>query len=123
MSTFSVDYSVLVNDGSTPSWIPPQDGHGLSFETAPYDYLGLPWHRSFRADAKPLVPGEPVALDCDLLPTSTIVKKGSRLRLVVSGADSRQRMDPPIGDPPVITVYAGGEHASYVSIPIIPEYP
>lgn len=180
-SHFSVDYSVLTNDGSTPSWIPSQDGHGLSYETAafaqdvemtghpvvrlwiastasdadlfayveeigpdgkavvrshgrlrashralgtaPYDTLGLPWHRSFRADAQPLQPGQPAELDFDLLPTSTILRKGMKLRLVIAGADSRQRMGPPAGKPPVISILAGGIHASSLTIPVIPARP
>jgi predicted acyl esterase len=175
---FTVDYSVLKNDGSTPSWIPSQDGHGASFGTAPFDKdaeitghpvvhlwisstasdgvifayldevrpdgtaivrshgrlrashralgtapfanLGLPFHRSFAEDVSPLTLGKPVELVFDMLPTSTIVQKGSRLRLVVTGADPRQRLSPPQSLPPRVTVHYGGAFASYIDLPVIP---
>lgn len=175
---FTVDYSVLKNDGSTAGWLTSRDGSGLSFDTAPFagdveltghpvvrlwvsstatdgdlfayleevaangdavvrshgrlrashrlpgtapfDTMGLPWHRSFRADARPLSPGEPVKLEFDLLPTSTILRKGMKLRLVIAGADPRQRIDPPKGTPPIVTIFSGGVLASSIDLPVIP---
>ncbi|WP_439533539.1 CocE/NonD family hydrolase, partial [Polymorphobacter sp.] len=176
-SRFKVDYSVLKNDGSTLGWLPVQDAHGLSYETAPFvddveitghpvvklrvastatdgdffayleevgidgkavvrshgrlrashrklgtapfDTLGLPWHRSFREDYTPLEPGQPVSLEFDMLPTSTIVKKGMKLRLVIAGADPRQRMDPPSGPAPIVTIMSGGVQASTLLLPVV----
>jgi len=86
--------------------------------TAPYDYLGLPWHRSFREDYLPMTPGEPAEHVFDLLPTSTIVKRGSRLRLVVTGADPRQRQHLNISPPPTVTVHSGADKASYIDLPV-----
>ena len=87
--------------------------------TAPYDYLGLPWHRSFREDYQPLVPGEPQEHVFDLLPTSTIVRRGSRLRLVVTGADPRQRTHLGFDPPPRLTLHTGETMASYVELPVV----
>lgn len=87
--------------------------------TAPYDYLGLPWHRSFREDYLPLIPGEPQEHRFDLLPTSTIVAPGSRLRLVVTGADPRQRTHLGFDPPPRLTLHTGGGMASYVQLPVV----
>ncbi len=86
---------------------------------APYDTLGLPWHPARAADHRPLVPGRPVELDIALLPLSHIVPSGHRLRLVITGADPRQRnlaeirQDPP----PVMTLQLGGD-AARVSLPV-----
>ncbi len=59
-----------------------------SEQRAPYsNFMGLPYHRGERGDAQPLAPDEPARLRLDLLPTSTIIKAGHRLRLTVAGAD------------------------------------
>lgn len=88
--------------------------------TPPFDVLGLPWHRSFRQDHQPLQPGVPAELRFDLLPTSTLVRKGMRLRLVVTGADPRQRVFMRQSPPPQITLLTGGAHASYIDLPVVP---
>lgn len=91
--------------------------------TAPYDYLGLPYHRSFRADYQPMEPGVPAELKFDLLPTSTIVRKGWKLRLVVTGADPRQRSFMKQSPAPTVTLHTGGDKQSYVDIPVVPMEP
>jgi putative CocE/NonD family hydrolase len=58
---------------------------------APYDTLGLPWHTGFAADFAPLEPGREVTLSFALTPSSRVIPAGRRLRLVVTGADPRQR--------------------------------
>jgi putative CocE/NonD family hydrolase len=92
-----------------------------SEQPPPYsNYMGLPWHRGNRADAQPLVPGEPVRLRLDLLPTSYIVKAGHRLRLALAGADPRQRSRNVTFEPaPTITVYRSDRHASRLSLPLL----
>ena len=87
--------------------------------TAPYDYLGLPWHRSFREDHAPLVSGEPAEHRFDLLPTSTVIGVGYRLRLVVTGADPRQRTHLELEPAPTVTLHTGGELASYIELPVV----
>ncbi|HEY0682314.1 MAG TPA: CocE/NonD family hydrolase [Steroidobacter sp.] len=90
----------------------------------PYrDFMGLPYHRGERGDAQPLVPGTPARMRLDLLPTSTIVKAGHRLRLTVAGSDPRQRsrnvkFDPP----PTISIHSDREHASQLMLPIVGEF-
>lgn len=90
-------------------------------QPAPYrNFMGLPYHRGERRDAEWLTPGKPARLRLDLLPTSTIVKAGHRLRLSVAGADPRQRsrnvqFDPP----PTITIHHDREHASQLTLPIV----
>jgi putative CocE/NonD family hydrolase len=90
-------------------------------QRAPFrNFMGLPYHSGERAAARPLVPGEPVRMRLDLLPTSTIVKAGHRLRVTIAGADPRQRsrnvqFDPP----PQIRVLRDAAHASQLSVPIV----
>jgi hypothetical protein len=63
------------------------------------------------ADFAPLSPGRAVEVDFPLTAVSRVIPAGSRLRLVVTGADPRQRnlaqlkLDPP----PSITVETGGK--------------
>jgi uncharacterized protein len=87
----------------------------------PYaNFMGLPYHRGERADAQPLVPNEPARLRLDLLPTSTIVKAGHRLRLTVAGADPRQRSRNVTFDPaPTLAIHFERGHVSELTLPII----
>jgi len=88
--------------------------------TAPYDTLGLPWMTGLAADFAPLVKGKSVDVEFPLTAVSRVVPAGARLRLVVTGADPRQRnlaqlkLDPP----PSITVETGGKAGSWVDIPL-----
>ena len=90
-------------------------------QRSPYrDFMGLPYHRGERGDARLLVPSEPARLRLDLLPTSTIVKAGHRLRLTVAGADPRQRSRNLKFDPaPTISIHHDAEHASQLLLPVV----
>lgn len=92
-------------------------------QRAPYrNFMGLPYHRGERRDAELLTPGQPARLRLDLLPTSTIVKAGHRLRLTVAGADPRQRSRNVKFDPaPTINIHHDDKHASQLAIPIVGE--
>ena len=57
----------------------------------PYDNLGLPYHSGLKADVSPLPVDQPVTLRFALSPRSYVVGKGHRLRVVLAGADPRQR--------------------------------
>jgi hypothetical protein len=88
---------------------------------APYDRLGLPYHRSFAADSRALAPDELTELVFDLHPTSILFHAGNRIRLTITGAD-KDTFDTPIqSPPPTIFVSRGGAAASYVELPIIPQ--
>jgi len=88
--------------------------------TAPYDDLGLPYHRSFAADIRPLTPSKITELVFDLQPTSILFHAGNRIRLTITGAD-KDTFDTPIqSPPPIIAIIRGGRNASYVDLPIIP---
>ncbi len=87
----------------------------------PWDNLGLPWHAGFSADAAPLAERETAELSIGMLPLSHRVTAGSRLRLVVTGADPRQRNLAEITqDPaPQITVLHGWGQGSRVELPLL----
>jgi predicted acyl esterase len=93
--------------------------------TAPYDTLGLPWHTGLAADHAPLLPWRPVRLDFALNPVSQVISTGHRLRLVITGADPRQRnlaqirLDPP----PLIALALGGPDGSHLELPLQPDLP
>ena len=84
------------------------------------DPLGIPYHRSYAADARPLEPGRPNLLTFNLEALSRIVGAGSRLRISLSFAGNG--FTPPEGFPaemPTVTVYTGGGAASLLRLPVI----
>ena len=82
-----------------------------------YDFLGMPYHRGNRDDRKPLTPGEPVQLDFDLFPTSTLIAAGHRIRVSVSGADKVNARTSE--DTPRLVIYRGGAKSSRIDLPIV----
>lgn len=89
---------------------------------APYDTLGLPWHTGRAEDYAPLETGKPVRLSFSLTPAARIVPAGHRLRLVVTGADPRQRnlADIRVDPAPEITVHFGGDESTRIDLPLQP---
>jgi putative CocE/NonD family hydrolase len=86
-----------------------------------FDNLGLPYHRHFAADMKPLQKDKPAELIFDLLPISRVFKKGNRIRVTITCADKsyteRWQMDPL----PIVTVYRNKQFASHISLSIVKE--
>ncbi|MBN1654868.1 MAG: CocE/NonD family hydrolase [Deltaproteobacteria bacterium] len=85
-------------------------------EEAPYNNLGLPWHRFYEADVTPLVPGEPTQLAFDLLPISMIIKSGHSIRLVINFAATAT---PVLTPAPTVAIYRDATHASSITLPVI----
>lgn len=83
---------------------------------APYEHLGLPYHRAFEEDAQPLVPGEPARMHFDLQPVSWYFPAGHRLRITLAGADYRERDRTPRDPAATITVL----QRSTISLPVLP---
>lgn len=83
----------------------------------PYNNLELPWHPSNEADAMPLVPGEPTEISFELLPISMIVKKGHRIRVVLTFASPAT---PQLSPAPTVAILRDAMHRSSLSLPIIP---
>jgi putative CocE/NonD family hydrolase len=89
---------------------------------APYDVLDLPWHAGLAADHAPLKADRPVTLRFALTPTARRIPAGHRLRLVVTGADPRQRnlQQVRIDPPPGITISFGRGADSRLELPLRP---
>ncbi|HET9227073.1 MAG TPA: CocE/NonD family hydrolase, partial [Thermoanaerobaculia bacterium] len=85
-----------------------------------YDYLGMPWHRSFSADVSPLPRGEPVELAFDLFPTSNLFDAGHRIRVTVTGADKINATTPEHTPAPRLVFHREPGRASYIVLPVIP---
>ena len=88
---------------------------------APYDTLGLPWQSGLSTDREPLTPGRFVPMRFALTPAGRIVRAGQRLRVVVTGADPRQRNLADLREDPAprITVRSGARH-SWLEVPLLP---
>ena len=92
-----------------------------------------PWRPFHRHDVvEPLSPGEVYPLDIEIWPTSLVLPPRYRLALtlkgcdfLVAGAGRIQHNDPVDRDPSIFggrhTIHAGGERASYLLLPIIPD--
>lgn len=87
---------------------------------APYNMMGLPYHRSFEEDIAPLPAGEPVELVFDLYPTSNVFDSGNRIRVTITGADADNYEVLTLDPPPTVSIYRSAEYASYIELPVIP---
>ena len=88
----------------------------------PFNNSGLPYHRCFAEDYKPLTPGEPVELVFDMATLSYNFKAGHRIRLVISCVAIPRRNAPaitPVLDPaPVVSFYRDATRSSYITLPV-----
>jgi predicted acyl esterase len=144
---------VLDPDGSDVTFISGQDPRGcVGFgwlrashrKTDPERSLAYrPWHA--HDEQQPLTPGEPVALDVEIWPTSVIIPAGYRLGVAVQGRDFELPGEGPWpsafgvtmrghgifvhtepADRPAdifggeTTLFSGGARPSYLLLPVIP---
>ena len=95
-------------------------------ERALDDERSMPWQPVLtHDDPQPLTPDEVVAVDIEILPSSTLFRAGESLRLVVQGRDlfahptlaHDYSRDVNVG---VHSVHAGGAYDSHLLIPVIP---
>ncbi len=84
-----------------------------------YQYMGLPYHRSFEEDIELMHGSEPVKLMFDLHPTSNIFDAGHRIRVTLACADQTSFHTPELSPPPTITVHRNKTHASHILIPVV----
>lgn len=82
----------------------------------PYEFLGLPWHRSLESDDAPLAENERVKLRFDMLPASHVFRKGHHWRLTVTGSDPRERFPGPAGS--TLVIYSDAAHPSSLTLPV-----
>jgi putative CocE/NonD family hydrolase len=88
--------------------------------TPPFEYLNLPYHRSFAEDIAEFPIEEPVELVFDLLPTSNIFDEGHCIRVTIVFADRDNTHTPELSPPPTVSIYRNADYASYIILPIIP---
>lgn len=86
---------------------------------APADYKTTwPYRTFFRSDARLMDPGVPVRMAFALLPVSWTLKRGSRLRLSIGGADADHFPPVPNGAPPLLNVFVGSQEGSFFDVPM-----
>jgi putative CocE/NonD family hydrolase len=86
--------------------------------------LSRPWQPVLKHErVQLLAPGEIVAVEIELLPSSTHFEPGEGLRLVVSGCDvfsNAMHHHRELCNQGRHTLYTGGVHASHLLLPVIP---
>jgi putative CocE/NonD family hydrolase len=87
---------------------------------SPWTDLGLPYHRCWDIDAKPLIPEDIVELAFDMYPISYVFRRGNRIRVTVTGANAPIYPGIVEDPPPTVNIYHGSGHASYIELPVIP---
>jgi putative CocE/NonD family hydrolase len=86
----------------------------------PFDYIGLPYHRSYAEDVVALPSSQPVEIIFDLHPTSYIFRASHRIRVTITCADCDNALTPELSPPPKVSIYRNTNSASYITLPIIP---
>jgi len=72
------------------------------------------------ADARPLTPAEPVKLSLSLLPLSVLLPPGTRLRLVLAGADRDTFARIPVEGPAALRIFRNAMMPSRLRVPEVP---
>ncbi len=90
----------------------------VSSEEPPYKIM-VPYHSFKRKDSLPLIPSEVAEITFGLLPTSVLIRKGHKLRIVIAGADKDTFRRYPDEGTPTITIKRENAHASFIDIPVI----
>ncbi len=82
-------------------------------------YREIPYHSFRQADALPLLPGQVAEVSFALLPLSTLVRKGHRLRISIAGHDDGNFERVPAKGDPVWKVQRSSQHPSHLCLPVI----
>ncbi len=97
--------------------------HRTAGKNEAWEAMGATWHTSMTEDVERcLAEGmdEPVHLQFAIEPIVYQFRKGSRLRLTITCADTHTYQHPMYEEGlPTITLYQGGEHASFISVPFV----
>jgi putative CocE/NonD family hydrolase len=86
--------------------------------SAPFNNLGLPYHRSFQEDIEKL-PSEPVELIFDLIPVSKMFNEGHRIRITITCADKDNASTPVKNPAPTVHLFRNTSYTSFVELPIV----
>jgi len=86
---------------------------------APWNNLGVPWHRNHAGDKKPLTRGEVVPLTFGMQPNAVVFNAGHRIRVTITGADTDNTEAPPVRGRPTIDLYRSAQHPSGIQLPVV----
>ena len=86
---------------------------------APFNNLGLPYHRHYKSELVPIPAGEPVELVFDLLPTSYVFRAGNRIRITIACADADNCETPILSPAPKLLLLRDRNHPSSIQLPVI----
>lgn len=87
----------------------------------PGGHEGPVWHSWSKADLAPVKPDEPMDIQVEMYPISSIVRAGDRIRLTIAAADADNLVVPTQGDEATLTITIGGERAARLILPIVNE--
>jgi putative CocE/NonD family hydrolase len=91
--------------------------HRRDADDTPQHRTAWPTHSYARKDAAPLTLGTLERLRIALLPVSWLLRRGSRIRLSISGADADHYGQVPHGRPPILTIHHGDDMPSRLLLP------
>jgi putative CocE/NonD family hydrolase len=86
---------------------------------APFNNLGLPYHRHYKNDLAPIRAGEPFELVFDLLPTSYLFRAGNRIRITITCADADNFETPALNPAPKLHLLRDRNHPSSIQLPVV----
>jgi putative CocE/NonD family hydrolase len=90
-----------------------------ALSAAPYDNLGLPYHRHYESDLQPIPAEEPFEMVFDLLATSHLFQVGHRIRVTVAFSDA-DNFDTPVLDPkPTLKLLRNTSFPTYIELPVV----
>ncbi|HWU21047.1 MAG TPA: CocE/NonD family hydrolase, partial [Nocardioides sp.] len=96
-----------------------------ALDTSRSQYLGgrliRPYHPFTKASKASLAPGTIAPVDVEVFPTGAAILPGHRLRVAIQGFDVPHLLAPLtdlLGQLGPMTIYSGGTHRSYVTIPV-----
>jgi len=84
---------------------------------SPYE-LQVPYHTFRREDAAPLAPGEPAEISFGLHPTSVLIRKGHRIRILIAGHDAGTFVRIPAEGTPTLAIARNRERPSCIDLPM-----
>ncbi|QGY43160.1 CocE/NonD family hydrolase [Maribellus comscasis] len=86
---------------------------------APYNNLGLPYHRCYQEDTANINPGEIYKLSFDMLPLYHQFEKGHKIRVTLTCADKDNTNSHIIFKESEITVFRDALHSSFIRLPLL----
>nr|WP_232339979.1 CocE/NonD family hydrolase [Ketobacter sp. MCCC 1A13808] len=101
-------------------------GRAVNIERSRFmnDQMIQPYHYFTEEKSQPLVPGEVVKMQIEIFPTSTIIRKGNKLRVAISPSNQAQAMlnypRQAMAEGGVTTLHISPEYPSSVVLPIVP---